>query len=235
MSNQTTKKNVHKGHRQRVRNKVFENGFKQLEDHELLELLLFYSIPQGDTNELAHNLIIEFGNLANVINASPKELMRVKGVGEVSAVQLSAIGDLCRRAINSDVIKRMPYKTNEEIATLVKTYFTNVTKERLLIACFDSAMRLNYIDFVSEGDSVATSAELKKVVSEILNHDPVFVVMAHNHPQGSALPSGADIDATTNLSVLLRKLNIVLVDHIIVNPNSYYSMRDDGRYTSIFG
>ncbi|MBQ6936381.1 MAG: RadC family protein [Clostridia bacterium] len=235
MSNQTTKKNIHAGHRNRVRKKVLDNGFKQLEDHELLELLLFYSIPQGDTNNIAHNLINEFGNLANVFHATTKELMRVNGIGEVSAVQISAVGELCTRTINSEVLKKKSYKSNEEVIALIKTHFINVTQEKLLIACFDSAMRLKSIGFVGEGDSVSVTSELKHIVSKILDHDPVFVVMAHNHPQGSALPSGADIDATNTLSVLLRKFNIYLYDHVIVNPNSYYSMREDERYTSIFG
>lgn len=235
MSNQTTKKNVHDGHRKRVRENVLENGFKQLEDHRLLELLLFYSIPRGDLNELAHVLIDEFGDLAGVVNAPPKMLMKVLGVGENTAIQLSAIGELCTRVINSSVIKKTPYKTTAELVSLIKAQYINISNEKLLIACFDSSMRLKHIEFIAEGDSVRTSSEMKTIVSKILDHDPVFVVMAHNHPYGTALPSGADIDSTATLSVLLRKLDIILADHIIVNPNSYYSMREDTRYTSIFG
>lgn len=236
MSDHTTKKNVHERHRKRVRENVLKNGFKQLEDHQLLELLLFYSLPRGDTNELAHNLINEFDkSLPAVFNATPTELMRVKGVGEHSAIQLAAISELCDRIIKATPPKRKIFKSNEEIISLVKKQFVNVTTEKLLIICFDSAMRVKNIDFIAEGDSGRLTSELKNIVSKILEHDPVSVIIAHNHPQGSALPSGADIDATATLSVLLRKLDIALSDHIIVNPNSYYSMREDERYSAIFG
>ena len=77
MSDHTTKKNVHEKHRKRVRENVLKNGFKQLGDHQLLELLLFYSIPRGDTNELAHKLLNEFGGLSGVIKASPEALTKV--------------------------------------------------------------------------------------------------------------------------------------------------------------
>ncbi len=236
MSDHTTKKNVHEKHRKRVRENVLKNGFKQLEDHQLLELLLFYSLPRGDTNELAHELINEFDkSLSAVFNATPTELMRVKGVGENSAIQLAAISELCDRIIKATPPKRKIFKSNEEIISLVKKQFVNVTTEKLLIICFDSAMRVKNIDFIAEGDSGRLTSELKNIVSKILEHDPVSVIIAHNHPQGSALPSGADIDATATLSVLLRKLDIALSDHIIVNPNSYYSMREDERYSAIFG
>lgn len=236
MSDHTTKKNVHEKHRKRVRENVLKNGFKQLEDHQLLELLLFYSLPRGDTNELAHDLINEFDkSLASVFNATPSELMRVKGVGENSAIQLAAISELCDRIIKAAPPKRKTFKSNQDIISLIKKQFINVNTEKMLLLCFDSAMRAKSIDFIAEGDSARLTSELKNIVSKILEHDPVFVIIAHNHPQGSALPSGADIDATASLSVLLRKLDIVLSDHIIVNPNSYYSMREDERYSGIFG
>ena len=83
-------KNLHAGHRERVRENVINNGFSQLEDHRLLELLLFYSIPRGDTNEIAHTLLKEFGSLGGVISAPKEELIKICGVGENTAVFLAS-------------------------------------------------------------------------------------------------------------------------------------------------
>ena len=235
MSNQTTKKNIHAGHRERVRDNVLENGFKQLEDHRLLELLLFYSIPRGDTNDIAHRLLNEFGSLSEVIKASPDRLIKVSGIGMNSAIQLSAIGELCVRSLKDGVVKKTAYKNKEDIIKLVRSNYLNESIERLLLVCFDSGMRLKYFGFLSEGDSISTDIDFKQLVSKIVEHDAGFVVIAHNHPEGEAAPSAADIATTSSISVMLRKLNVVLADHIILNSDSTYSMREDPNYANMFG
>lgn len=234
MSNQTTKKNIHAGHRERVRENVLKNGFEQLEDHRLLELLLFYSIPREDTNEIAHRLLNEFGSFTEIIKATPKKLTEVQGVGKNSAIQLTAIGELFKRVIEEGVVKRTPYRTIEELVALVRSQYLNEKNEKMLFMCFDSAMRLKKIESFTEGDSVRTSTELKTALSKILENDPFFVIMAHNHPEGPALPSNADVTSTSTVSTTLRTLGINLADHIIINRTAYFSMRNDSRYKNLF-
>lgn len=234
MSNQTTKKNIHAGHRERVRENVLKNGFEQLEDHRLLELLLFYSIPREDTNEIAHRLLNEFGSFTEMIKATPKQLSEVSGVGKNSAIQIAAIGELYKRVLKEGAIIRKPYRSIDELVALVRSQYLNEKNEKLLLICFDSSMRLKKVESFTEGDSVRTSVDMKIAISKILENDPSFVIMAHNHPEGPALASGADVDSTLSFSNLLRKIGIELVDHIIINQNSYFSMRGDVRYRSIF-
>ena len=234
MSNQTTKKNIHAGHRARVRENVLKNGFEQLEDHRLLELLLFYSIPREDTNEIAHRLLNEFGSFTEIVKATPKKLSEVQGVGKNSAIQIAAIGELFKRVIEEGAVKRTPYRTIEELVALVRSQYLNEKNEKLLFICFDSAMRLKKIESFTEGDSVRTSAELKTALSKILENDPTFVIMAHNHPEGPALPSNTDVGSTMTVSTTLRNLGINLADHIIINRTAYFSMREDSRYKNLF-
>lgn len=234
MSNQTTKKNIHAGHRARVRENVFKNGFEQLEDHRLLELLLFYSIPREDTNEIAHRLLNEFGSFTEIVKATPKKLSEVQGVGRNSAIQIAAIGELFKRVIEEGAVKRTSYRTIEELVALVRSQYLNEKNEKLLFICFDSAMRLKKIESFTEGDSVRTSAELKTALSKILENDPTFVIMAHNHPEGPALPSNTDVGSTMTVSTTLRNLGINLADHIIINRTAYFSMREDSRYKNLF-
>lgn len=80
--------NIHAGHRERLKNKFLRFGAEALEEHELLELLLFYAIPQKDTNPIAHNLINRFGSVAGVLKAEPKELTEVSGIGMHAATLL---------------------------------------------------------------------------------------------------------------------------------------------------
>ena len=94
-------KNIHSGHRKRVKANVIKNGFSQLEEHKLLELMLFYSIPREDTNELAHELINHFGSFEDVFKANVDQLKRVDGVGENTAVMIAAIGEINVHARNT--------------------------------------------------------------------------------------------------------------------------------------
>ena len=92
--------NLHKGHRERLRQSYIENGPDGMHEHQLLELLLTYAIPRRDTNPIAHRLLDKsaFGSLWEVLNAGPKELMAVEGIGESAAVLLSLVGAMGRRA-----------------------------------------------------------------------------------------------------------------------------------------
>lgn len=234
MSIQNTKKSVHAGHRERVRENVLKNGFEQLEDHKLLELLLFYSIPREDTNELAHRLLNEFGSLAGVVKATPKQLERISGVGKNTAVLLSGMGELCARALKEGCIKKTPYLRNAEIIELIKSQYINEANEKFLLLCFDSGMRLKLSEFISEGDSIRVDFDIKRLVAKIIDCDATFVILAHNHPDGNPTPSGADIDTTANISVMLRKIGVILFDHIIIGENTHCSMRENTAFSKFF-
>ena len=233
MSSQNNKKSVHAGHRERVRENVLKNGFEQLEDHRLLELLLFYSIPREDTNELAHNLLNRFGSLAGVVKASPKELKKVSGVGDNTAVMLSSLGELCVRVLKEGNIKKTPYLNSSEIIELIKSHYINEPLERFLLLCFDSMMHLKFVEFISEGDTTKVEFDVKNLLGYVIDCDASLIVLAHNHPNGNPTPSGADIDTTFNISVTLRKIGVELIDHVIIGENSHYSMRNQSQYANL--
>jgi DNA repair protein RadC len=234
MSSQNTNKSVHAGHRERVRENVLKNGFEQLEDHKLLELLLFYSIPREDTNELAHRLLNEFHSLSGVIKASPKQLQKVIGVGDNTAVLLSSIGELCVRVLKEGNIKKTPYLNYEDLLNLIKSHYISESKERFLLVCLDSGFRLKLVEFISEGDSVSVDFDIKKLISKVLECDASVVVIAHNHPNGNSTPSGSDVDVTASISVMLRKMNISLFEHIIIGEDNHYSMRKQPEFSNLF-
>ena len=234
MSSQNTNKSVHAGHRERVRENVLKNGFEQLEDHKLLELLLFYSIPREDTNELAHRLLNEFHSLSGVIKASPKQLQKVIGVGDNTAVLLSSMGELCVRVLKEGNIKKTPYLNYEDLLNLIKSHYISESKERFLLVCLDSGFRLKLVEFISEGDSVSVDFDIKKLISKVLECDASVVVIAHNHPNGNSTPSGSDVDVTASISVMLRKMNVSLFDHIIIGEDNHYSMRKQPEFSNLF-
>ncbi len=227
MNNKQVKDNVHDKHRIRVREKVFEYGFSQLKDHEVLELLLFYVIPRGDTNKTAHNLIDWFGDLNGVLNADIPELCQVAGVAEKSALMIKTVGEICRRSQKTTVDRRVLYKTHDDYCKLAISLLVGESKEKVVAFCLNASGRVKSQVVVSEGTENTSFIDTRKIVQAAMGCDATTVVLAHNHPVGSGEPSASDLDATRSLSVTLRKLGVMLADHIIVDecnePHSMYA------------
>lgn len=233
-SKNSVNKNIHAGHRKRVRENVISNGFSQLEDHKLLELLLFYSVPQGDTNETAHNLLEEFGSLNGVISASLAELLAVKGIGQSTAVYLNSISELVFRITTQQPKKSKFYKTTNDLVELARSLYVNVSTEKIYVLCFDSGMRLIKKTVVGEGDGCSSEISFRKTTEAVVSSNSSRVVLVHNHPYSNASPSGCDIDITRNVAVMLRKLESSLCDHIIIGcDGDYYALSEDERFNSV--
>lgn len=235
MKTEKTNKNIHAGHRQRVKLNVSKNGFSQLEDHRLLELILFYSIPQADTNELAHSLLERFGSLKNIFNASMDELTRVNGVGESTAIMLGAFGEAHKRIQRGEVDKRRAYKNHEDYCQLAVSYLAGESKESAVAFYFDASGRLKTVAELSSGDEVSVQIDVKTVVQNAVMCDAAGVVLAHNHPGRSNSPSLSDLDTTRAISVMLRRLGTKLYDHIILDGNDKpYSLFGEESIRGVF-
>ncbi len=229
------KENIHYGHRKRVKANVVNNGYSQLEDHRLLELILFYSIPQADTNELAHRLLNEFGSFEDIMKADIKHLSKVKGVGENTAILLSAIGEMNYRAGKVKFKKKSTYTTTDDYKELAVTELSAERKENVVVLCFDNSGRLLKTERISQGDEFSATFDIKRIIGAVMDSNAVKAVVAHNHPLGECNPSAGDVDATRNISVMLRRLGFSLADHIIVDgENNTYSMYSDKLFTQLF-
>lgn len=228
-------KNIHSGHRKRVKANVIKNGFSQLEEHKLLELMLFYSIPREDTNELAHKLINHFGSFEEVFKADVEQLRRVDGVGDNTAVMIAAMGEAFYRISKAKPIKKRVYKNTDSIKELAVSLLQGEKNEKVILMCFDAKKTLKRTVVVSEGDEISSEINMKEIVKNLVDSNSSIAVLAHNHPDSSAEPSAHDIDSTRMLCVTLRKIGYALADHIIVGENgAAYSMHLDPRFSSMF-
>lgn len=228
-------KNIHSGHRKRVKANVIKNGFSQLEEHKLLELMLFYSIPRDDTNELAHRLIDEFGSLEDVFRANVEQLKKVDGVGENTAVMIAAVGEVfCRMSQNKRSKKRV-YKNTDDLKELAVSLLKDENVEKVVLMCFDASKKLKRVAVISNGDEVSTEINLKEIIKILVDSDSSVAVLAHNHPNSTAEPSAYDIDSTRTICVTLRKIGYALADHIIVGEDGEaYSMHLNPRFSALF-
>jgi DNA repair protein RadC len=220
--------NMHKGHRQRMRARYIKEGLDAFDDHQVLEMLLFYCIPRRDTNELAHKMIHEFGSLANLFEAAPKDIVKRCGVSENTAVLVSLIPSLSRR-YNQRKWGDKPFLGNSTNAgEYAVSLFTGRTYEAFFILCLDGQNKLNHAALVNEGTINEAAVYPRNIVEIALRHQAAKVILAHNHPGGSLKPSHADIRITQIIKDALGAISIDVVDHIIVAGDKYFSLAEKG-------
>ncbi len=220
--------NPHAGHRQRKREQFLRQGLDAFADHEALELLLFYAIPQRDTNGLAHLLVDRFGGLGGVLGAPVEELVQVKGMGETAAVLLKLVPAIYQKAMLSLSGEEEILDTTDRQGDYFLNLFAFESEERIYQVCLDAKGRKIRTDKIGVGDVSSVGLNARKIVENALKCGAAQVVLAHNHPSGIAWPSREDRASTAQIRSALEPLGIVLTDHIIVADNDYVSLRLSG-------
>lgn len=226
---------THKGHRQRMKDRFVNHGLDNFDDHNVLELLLFYSIPQKDVNPVAHKLLDHFGSLAAVFDASRDELVKIDDIGDSTATLLSLIPALSRRYQISKTSLDNILATTKDIGNYLLPRFLGYREEVVYLVCMDAKDKLLSCSLVSKGNVNAAHISTRSILEISLHHNATNVVLAHNHTSGVALPSPEDIATTRQLSSLLRAAGICLRDHIIIGGDDFVSLRDSDRSGYIFG
>lgn len=226
-------KNVHSGHRKRMRESFLKRDFNSMPDHEILEILLYYAHSRNDTNALAHRLINEFGSLENVLSAPYEELVKIDGVGDNAAVLMILFSRLAVRYV-TNIDSDDAYKSEDEIVKMIVTRLAGEPKEKIIAVLLDKKKKLLNITEISTGGIDDASFKPRALLEPIFRCGATRVVLAHNHPQGFAVPSKADAEATDKVRKLLKPLEISLEDHIIVAGKDWYSMKSNIKYADIF-
>ena len=219
---------IHDGHRDRKRDQFLRSGAESFAEHELLELLLFYAIPQKDTNPLAHELINRFGGLQGERSAPHEELVKVPGVGKNTAVLLRLIAPLYRQSLMFAANHEVILDTRERIGIYFRDIFIAHPEETMYQLCLDAKGRKLDMSKVGEGDVASVGLNVRRIMENALRSRAVMVVLAHNHPSGVALPSSEDKVATEMVREALETMGVRLVDHFIVADNDYISMAESG-------
>ena len=226
--------NYHAGHRKRLKERFIKEGIEQFQQHEIIELLLYYAIPRKDTNVLAHKLIEKFGDLAGVFDADYEELLKVEGVGEAVAVFLKAIPAFSMAYFDTKYKDGVILNTTKKMGDFLKPKFIGKTKEIVYLVCLDSKSKVIKSKTILEGTVNASYISIRLIVEEALRCGAVGVILAHNHPEGLAVPSPTDITTTKRIRETIEPLGIKLVDHIIVADNDYISLFDSNDMFNIF-
>lgn len=220
---------LHKGHRERLRERFVREGLDNFEDHQVLELLLFQAVPRIDTNPIAHKLIQKFGSLSAVLESDPMDLAVVEGVGPKAAMFLSMIPQLTRRYFLDRIRHtRKPLNTSEAAAEYIVPLMAGRSEEVFYVICLDSQLRVLSPALISEGTVKDALVHPRHVVEAAVRHKAASVILAHNHPAGTVKPSTHDQAITRRLVQALGSIDIKVVDHIIVAGEQIYSFSREG-------
>lgn len=216
----------HKGHRKRVRERISAEGLGSFQPHEILEFLLFHTVPQKDTNLLAHKLISTFGSLQGVLDASAEELMSKGKLSENSAIFLSSLTDVFAY-YEKNKKENSPINSPDKMTKLFRPYFIGQSKENLVAAFFDSGLKVKNIKLINTGQENGLNFNTKEILRLAITTEAHSVAIAHNHPVSSATPSKDDINTTSELKNQLELFDIKLTDHIIFGTNSTFSFANN--------
>ena len=209
------KENPHAGHRDRMKKRYLSKGFRDFEPHELLEILLYYGVPQRDTNPLAHRLLNTFGSVNAVLSADREVLCSVDGVTPHLASLLNLVGDLHRYCAEEATSLGVPLRVTSDFVKFLSPRFDRLPAEQVWILCMDVLSRVIGVHQISSGTPLGSDVNMRRIMQMALADNACKIVLAHNHPSGIALPSQADIQTTTLLANALQGVNIQLVDHLI--------------------
>ena len=217
-------KNIHSGHRERMREKLMKAGPAAFCDHELLEVLLFASISRRNTNDIAHALLDRFGSLHGVLTATPDALSAVEGVGSSTVALLQTVNEIMKRSDRENLSTLKEYKTFEQIGEHLVSLYKRSSVEEVYVMTFDSSMRLLDCSLVEEGTVNSLAVDTRKIVKKAMDENATGVVISHNHPGGKLIASSEDAIMTRNIATALNLMGIELIDHILVAENRYTSI-----------
>lgn len=214
-------KQIHKGHRKRMFDKVMQGGAPFLTDVELLEMLLYFVIKRSNTNPTAHALLDKFGSLKGVCEADYLQLCSLEGIGSTSAVFFVLLGELQRRIITSDVKPEKRFSSVEQIGEFFINKYKGLSEEAVMLLMLDNKNAIIDCKTVHTGTVSSSSVSPRTIAKIALDANAVSVVIAHNHPLGDPSPSDDDIVLTRTLRRVLGDLDINFIEHILVASDRY--------------
>ena len=212
-------------HRERLRNRFREAGDTGLADYELLELVLFRSIPRRDVKPIAKQLLRRFGSFAEVLAAPPPRLVEVSGIGDSVVTDLKIIEAAARRLTKGEIAQRPVLASWSAVLDYCRTAMAFADKEHFRILFLDKRNALIADELQQSGTVDHTPVYPREVIKRAIELAASAVILVHNHPSGDPTPSTADIRMTQDIIAIAKSLGIEVHDHIIVGRNGHASLR----------
>jgi len=219
---------LHDGHRERLRER-FLTSPESFADHELLELLLCYSINRKNTNDTAHELLNNLGSIKGVLDADIPALTMSDGVGEHTAIFLRVVSEVLSRYERETYDTQTPLESSSVLSQYLQSLFVGTNNEITYVLGFNNAKKLILCKKISEGYSCGNTVSMRLMASMVISSNAAAVIVAHNHPNGKAIPSAEDIAATNTIRTTLSTFGVSFIDHFVVAGNQCCPIANTSR------
>lgn len=213
------------GHRDRLRERFAQAGGEAMADYELLELVLFRSIPRRDVKPIAKELIRRFGSFAEALAAPAHLLTEVEGVGPSVAADLKIVAAAGQRLARGEVRKRPVLGSWSTVIDYVRAAMAFAEREQFRILFLDKKNALIADEVQGMGTVDHTPAYPREIVRRALELSSTAIILVHNHPSGDPTPSQADIRMTREICEVAKAMGITVHDHIIVGREGHASFK----------
>jgi DNA repair protein RadC len=217
------------GHRERLRARFTAGGADALPDYELLELLLFRSLPRRDVKPIAKRMIVRFGSFAEVLSAPVERLVEVDGIGESTAIDIRIAAAAAQRLTKGSVSKRQVLASWASVIEYCRAAMAFAEREEFRILFLDKRNQLIADEVQQRGTVDHTPVYPREIVRRALELSATALVLVHNHPSGDPTPSQADIRMTHDIIAISKPLGITIHDHVIVGRNGHASLKGQGH------
>ncbi|WP_407050566.1 DNA repair protein RadC [Methyloraptor flagellatus] len=213
------------GHRERLKARFRDGGADALPDYELLELVLFRTIPRRDVKALAKELIAKFGSFGDVLGAPEDRLLEIDGVGPAVVTDFKLIHASAQRIAKAALRKKIALGSWSEVIDYCRTAMAYERREQFRILFLDKKNALIADEVQQVGTVDHTPVYPREVVARALKLSASAVILVHNHPSGDPTPSQADIAMTKQIADVAKPLGIVVHDHIIIGRDGHVSLK----------
>ncbi len=228
MSKNLSEANHFLGHRKRVKDKFLEaKDLSVFADYELLELLLFYSVPRRDVKPLAKKLLSKIGSLYRILNSEKEELSSIEGVNSNLIIHLKLIQEFISRIFRNNIEKKNIISSWSDLLTYLKYNMSGLKIEYFRVIFLNSQKIILEDEIMSKGTVDQTAVYPKEIIKKALLIGALSIILVHNHPGGSIKPSRADQLVTSQIQEFCSFFNISLHDHVIISENKYFSFKDN--------
>ena len=204
------------------REKLILNGSEALSDDELLAILLGYGSKDEDVFSLSKRLINDYG-FTHLFNMSYNDLSKIKGIKEAKATKLLALFEIARRISKKEYLNN-PLKEPIDIYNFIISDYLFLDYEKLTVIYVNSKCNPIHKKEYSLNEASRVNFPIQTIIKHALEYNAYGIFLVHNHPSGDPKPSYEDLKSTNDTQDILKKLNIYLLDHIIISNNKFYSI-----------
>lgn len=212
---------------ERPREKAKRYGINSLSNQELFAVIIGSGTKGQSALEIANNLIDKSNGLLNIMQMSFEDLILVKGINNVKAIQILAILEILKRLNHLEIEKKQSVTCSEDIYHMYRFKYQHYMQEELIVLFLNNANHIVHEEIIGMGGFNYVSIDYRVIISKLLKRNCSKCIIVHNHPHSSSKPSIEDIDVTSNLKQKLSFFSIKMLDHIIIGENDYYSFKDN--------